>query len=72
MTVCWHVDNLKVSYKDPREITKFAIFLSSFYGEMLTVHRGKVHDYHYPGADFDYSTKGKVKFSMIKLPAQHD
>ena len=64
MTVCWHVDDLKVSHKDPKEITKFAVYLSSIYGEKLTVHRGKVHDYL--GVDFDYSESGKVKISMIK------
>ena len=46
------------------EITKFAIYLSNIYGENLTVHRGKVHDYL--GVDFNYSNKGKVKVSMIK------
>ena len=64
MTVCWHVDNLKVSHKHPIEITKFAIQLLKIYGEDLTVHRGKVHDYL--GVDFDFGEKGKVKVSMIK------
>jgi len=32
MTVTWHVDDLKVSHKDPFEITKFATYLSSIYG----------------------------------------
>ena len=64
MSVCWHVDNLKVSHKHPIKITKFAIQLSKIYGKDLTVHRGKVHDYL--GVDFDFGEKGKVKVSMIK------
>ena len=45
MTVTWHVDDLKVSHKDPFEITKFTAYLSSIYGKKLSVKRGKVHDY---------------------------
>ena len=45
MTVTWHVDDLKVSHKDPFEITKLAHFLSKIYGQKLVVHRGKYHDY---------------------------
>ena len=64
MTVMWHVDDLKVSHKDPAEITKFANYLAVIYGEKLTVHRGQVHDYL--GMDLDYTTKGKVGVSMSK------
>ena len=42
MTVTFHVDDLKVSHKDPFEVTKFATFLSKVYGKKLTVKRGKV------------------------------
>ena len=45
MIVTWHVDDLKVSHRDPFEITKFAEYLFSVYGKKLTVKRGKVHDY---------------------------
>ena len=64
MTVTWHVDDLKVSHKDPFEITKFVHYLSLNYGKKLTVKRGKV--YEYLGMDLYNSTKGAVKFSMIK------
>ena len=33
MTVIWHVDDLKVSHKDPKEIDKFATYLSGIYVE---------------------------------------
>jgi hypothetical protein len=32
MTVCWHVDNLKVSHVDPKEVTKFGEWLSKTSG----------------------------------------
>ena len=44
MYVTWHVYDLKVSHKDPFEITLFAQYLSTKYSEHLTVKRGKVHD----------------------------
>ena len=56
MTVTWHFDDLKVSHKDPFEITKFTHYLSLQYGKKLTVKCGKVHDYL--GMDLDYYTKG--------------
>ena len=64
ITVIWHVDDLKVSHKDPFEITKFAHYLSLQYGKKLTVKLGKVHEYL--GMDLDYSRKGAVKVGMIK------
>lgn len=64
MTVTWHVDDLKVSHKDPFEITMFAEYLAGIYGDKLTVHRGKIHDYL--GMDLDFSKKGAVRVSMIK------
>ena len=42
MNVIWHVDDLKVSHKDPWENTKFAKWLSNIYSKKLTIHRGKL------------------------------
>ena len=64
MTVVWHVDDIHASHEDPFEITKLAVYLSTLYGEKLTVNRGKVHNYL--GMDLDYSEKGVVKVSMVK------
>jgi hypothetical protein len=64
MTVCWHVDDLKVSHKEEAELQKFMDYLSSKYGGKLVVHKGDVHDYL--GIDMDFSETGKVKMSMIK------
>ena len=59
MTVTWHVDGLKVSHEDPAEITQFANYLAVIYGEVLTVHRGKIHDYL--GMDLDYMAKVRLE-----------
>ena len=57
MTVVCHVDNMKVSHKDPFEVTKCYLYLLEIYGNKLKVHIGKKHDY-----------LGLVFFKMIKCP----
>ena len=42
MTVVWHVDNIKIPHKDPKEVTKLINYLEYFYGEM-TVSIGNTH-----------------------------
>ena len=64
MTVCWHVDDLKVSHVEGMELTKFVLKLAKIYGDQITVKRGSYHDYL--GMDLDYSLSGKVRVSMIK------
>ena len=54
MTVTWHVDDLKVSQKDPFEIILFAQYLYTKYGEQLSLKRGQVHNYL--GMYLDYSS----------------
>ena len=56
MTVIWHVDDLKVSHVDPKENTTFANWMKGIYGEKLTIHRGKIHDYL--GMDMDWTKDG--------------
>jgi hypothetical protein len=41
MTVCWHVDDLKVSHMEPAEVTKFGDWLSKTYGVSVATHLGK-------------------------------
>ena len=55
MTVCWHVDYLKFSHKEPFEVTKFSTCLAGIYGEKMTVTRGPVHKYL--GMDLHFSEK---------------
>jgi hypothetical protein len=45
ITVCWHVDDLKVSHMEPAEVTKFGDWLSKPSGVSVATHCGKVHDY---------------------------
>jgi len=64
MTVCWHVDDLKVSQMEPAEVTKFGDWLNKTNGVSVATHRGKIHDYL--GMIFDFSEKGKVMVNMIE------
>jgi hypothetical protein len=63
MTITWHVGDLKVSHIDPFQITKFASYLASIYGEGLVVHRGKVHKYL--GMDLNFANKGIAQILMV-------
>jgi hypothetical protein len=38
MTVCWHVDDLKVSHCDPNQVTIFGEWLSKKYGVAVATH----------------------------------
>ena len=64
MTTVWHMDDLKVSHKNSFEITKFAIYLTKFFGKNIMVKHGKVNDFF--GINWDYSEKGVAKVFMIK------
>ena len=43
MRICWHVEDLKVSNVDPKEVTKFMELLEGIDRER-NIKRGKVHD----------------------------
>jgi competence protein ComGC len=66
MTICWHVDDLKVLHCNPAQvtITIFGEWLSRKYGVAVVTHRGKVHNYL--GMIFDFSAKGKVMVTMME------
>jgi hypothetical protein len=55
MTVTWHVNDIKVSHKNPHEVTKFLLYMGKIYGPKMTVTRGKMHDYL--GMDLDFTTR---------------
>ena len=64
-TICWHVDDLKISHKDPAVVTQVCNTLSKTYNNKCKIHRGGVHDYL--GMDLDYeSDPGVLIISMIK------
>ena len=65
MTICWHMDDLKVSPKDENAVTALAEKLAELYGLNTTVSRGKVHEYL--GMDIDWdNVPGTMIVSMIK------
>ena len=62
MTIVWHVDDIKVSYKNLREVTKIAIWLSSIYRE-IKVQWGKIQNYL--RMTLGCTKQGEVQISMI-------
>ena len=64
MTVCLHIDDLKVSHMDPRENTRCGDWLSGTYDVTVMAHQGAVHDYL--GMILNFSEKGKVMINMIE------
>ena len=64
MIVTWHVDDLKISHMDSNEVRKCIKHFKRIYGNMMTVHRGKVHDNL--GMDLDFSSAEALKIGMIK------
>eukprot|EP00804_Cyclotella_cryptica_P005871 CCRYP_000147-RA/>CCRYP_000147-RA protein AED:0.12 eAED:0.13 QI:0/0/0/1/0/0/3/0/1214 len=61
MTICWHVDDLKISHKRKVEVKKLESWLRSIYGN-ISVSEGNKHTYL--GMDLDYSEAGKCKITM--------
>lgn len=62
LTVMWHVDDLKVSHKDPKCVTETIEWLSSLY-RCLKEQRGKVHNYL--EITLDYLMAGVVRVSKV-------
>ena len=60
MTVMWHVDDLKVSHVEEKEVSKFCMQLSDIYGSKIKVNHDKVHSYL--GMNFDSSTKRQLRY----------
>jgi hypothetical protein len=52
-----------MSHKDPEEVSRVIEWLKSIYGYNMHVSMGLVHDYL--GKTLEYSTKGKVKVTMV-------
>ena len=64
MTVVWHVDDLKVSHVDGKEVDKFIMQMEETFSAdaPLSVSRGKIHDYL--GMNLDFCVKGEVWIDM--------
>ena len=64
-TVCWHVDDLKISHVDEAVITAFLLKLADLYKGRIKTCRGKRFDYL--GMNLDYGLlPGVLIISMIK------
>jgi hypothetical protein len=70
MTICFHVDDCKLSHRTPKVMDKMIKWLRQEYESIfedgsgqMTVSRGKVHTYL--GMTLDYTLRGQVKIMMI-------
>ena len=65
ITVCWHVDDLKISHRDEEMVTAFTVNMANIYGSNTTISRGRLHEYL--GMELDFRTcPGTPIISMIK------
>lgn len=64
-TICWHVDNLKLSDVNPKVMDLLISMMEEEFGQEspMNVSHGKVHDHL--GMNFDFSMPGQVKVDMI-------
>jgi len=62
-TIVWHVDDLKLSHVDEKEVTKMLDWLKSIYGDRMRITRGKIHDYL--GMTLDFTTRGELRVTMV-------
>jgi Zn-finger protein len=70
MTICFHVDDCKLSHRKSRVMDQMIKWLRQEYESIfedgsgqMTVSRGKVHKYL--GMTLDYTVRGQVKITMI-------
>jgi len=70
ITICFHVDDCKVSHKSVQVVDEAIKWLRRDYESIfedgsgaMTVHRGRVHKYL--GMTIDYSSKGLAKITMV-------
>ena len=65
MTASWHVDDVKCSHVDPKQVDGFIQWVKDKYGAIGEVKttRGKIHEYL--GMTLDYSVKGQVSIGMV-------
>jgi hypothetical protein len=71
MTITFHVDDCKLSHKDPKQMDAMIKWLRQEYESIfedgtgkMQVSRGKIHKYL--GMTIDYSTPGQVKITMLE------
>ena len=64
-TILWHVDDLKTSHVDPAIISSIFVDIDMEYGKIAKMTIGWGKGPKYLGMTIDYSSLGKVIFSMI-------
>ena len=66
-TICWHVDDLKLSHKSDHVVNDIIHHLQKEFGKEspLTIKRGRIFE-DYLGMRMDFSKRGKVIFSMTE------
>ena len=64
MTVCWNVDDMKISHIEEDAITAFCTWICGIFGDGTKRSRGKVHEYL--GIDMDWIQYVIMIASMIK------
>ena len=69
MTVCWHVDDVKVSHKGESYTYAFVLNICKIFGNGTKVSRGRVHNYL--GMDMEWSQDRTMIVSMIKYLKNH-
>ena len=62
MKVCWHMDDLKVSHVDPKEVNNFMEWIDGIYWE-LSITRVKAHEYL--SMMLDLRTPGDLWLNML-------
>lgn len=86
-TICWYVDDTKISHADPKVVDDIIGNIEKIFGK-ITVTRGKNHNF--VGMDLEFTNDGKVKILMkeyieecmvafgeelkkgVNTPAKHD
>jgi hypothetical protein len=70
LTIVWQVDDLKISHKAEKTVTRMVTWLKRTYERMfddgsgaMKICRGKLHEYL--GMTIDYHVKGQATFSMV-------
>jgi hypothetical protein len=70
MTICFHVDDCKLSHHNPKVMDRMITWLRQEYESIfddgsgkMTVSRGKIHKYL--GMTLDYTVRGHVRISMF-------
>jgi hypothetical protein len=70
MTLCWHVDDMKISHCVTKRVDDMVSWLREMYEHLykdgsgaIEVCRGKVHEYI--GMTLDFNVPGKVKVTML-------